>query len=244
MRSMETRRYEMLVRVHEFGEARPERFPADGAGARAFATVAAAVLQLREHAVSEQLAARNGAAAKARAREALSAELDTVSRTARVLSSDTPGVGEAFRRQKDQPDQALLTAGRAFAQQAAAFRSQFVRHGLPDTFIEDLTSRVEAFAQAIRHHEAGRTGQAAARVRIEAALASGCGAVRTLEVIMANQLGADAATIAAWARARRVEYPRRSKRAAPAPVASPPTPDSSRSDATGLVGDVRSTTGA
>ena len=112
---------------------------------------------------------------------------------------------------------------------------------MPATFIDDLGVCLDALAQAMRHREAGRNEQAAARVTIKAAIASGIEAVRTLDVVLANQLRDEAATMAMWERSRRVEYPRRARRLAPIPPtpAVPPSPaEPSRPDGAGKEADL------
>ena len=52
------------------------------------------------------------------------------------------------------------------------------------------------------------------------AMASGLDAVRTLDVIVRNTLGGDPRVMAVWARDRRIDYRRRSRK----PVARPPAP--------------------
>jgi hypothetical protein len=63
MNTIETRRYEMLVKVRDFGRAHGDLFPTSSPGGKAFAAVEAAVTELGRHAVmkmSSQGAARDG----------------------------------------------------------------------------------------------------------------------------------------------------------------------------------------
>ncbi len=215
MTIIETRRYEMLARVREFGEAHRDQFPEGSAGGEAFAAVASAVEKLDTQAVSKVLARGEGSVRKARARAALNDQLTAIGRTAAALAAGTPALGDMFRRRSRQRDHERLLTGRAFAHNAVAFEALFVRHGLPDTFIADLNDCVEALEEAIRYREARRDAQIVARVSIERALSSGLAAVRLLDAIVANLLHDDALETAVWKRARRVEYPHRKKRAAP-----------------------------
>ena len=226
MTAIEVRRYEMLVRVHEFGQAHSDWFPPSSVGAESLATVAAAVAQLREQAISHQVAGRDGRHRTMRARKALLARLTAIAKTASVLAEDTPGLDEPFHYTKKQRDQALITTARAFAQEAAAFEARFVAHGMPATFVAELNAEIEALAQAIRHAELGRRSRVATRASMAAAVESGSAAVRKLEVVIANARRDDPATMADWERSRRVDLPRRSRRvvtAAPTP-ATPVTP--------------------
>ena len=64
MTALQTRQFEMLTRVHEFGQSHADTFPARSAGAEAFEAVAAAIRQLSEEAVSQCLATRDGQSAQ------------------------------------------------------------------------------------------------------------------------------------------------------------------------------------
>jgi hypothetical protein len=223
MTNIETRRYEMLVRVHEFAQTYRDRSSAPNVGAEGFAAVTAAVGQLREQAVRKLQTAREGRSTKGQAHEALVAGLDAIARTARVLAEETPGLDGKFWRPKNPSDQTLLTSARAVAHDGEALRNRFVAHGMAETFVENLCNRIDVFADAIRQRDAGRSGQTAARTRIEAALTSGMAAVRKLDVIVTNQLHDDTATIAVWERSHRVERPRRARSVATV-VTPPPVP--------------------
>jgi hypothetical protein len=227
MKTIETRRYEMLVRVRDFGKAHGDLFPESSLAARHFATVAAAVKQLSGHAAMKMSAAREGKSNKATAREALLESLETISRTARTIAEDTPGLEDKFHLPDPQTDQALLTAGRVFANDAEQFRSTFVAHAMPTAFVDDLHDFVDRFEQAIHDREAGKDDHVTARANIEAALSSGTAAVSKLDAIIANQLRGDPGTMAAWRRDRRVAYPRYKKAvagAAPTPAAPAQAP--------------------
>src|SRR5262245_41048125 len=215
MNTMETRRYAMLVRVKDFGEAHRDLFPESTAGGRAFAAVAAAVAQLSGHTVSKLSTARDGLRAKAKAREALVERLDKIGRTARAIAEETPGFDDPFRLPRKQSDEALLMTGRMFVQEAEALRDRFIGHSLPETFVADLTGVLTTFEEAIRHTEAGRSARASAQAGIAEALLDGLAAVRQLDVIVPNQLAGKESLLAGWERDRRVEYPHRMRRVAP-----------------------------
>src|SRR5262245_40417895 len=97
MTGRETRRYEMLARVQHFGTTHRERFPESTVGGRAFATVAAAVAQLRAYAEARMSISRQSARAKSVARAALVDRLVTISRTAQAIGVGTPGIDDLFR---------------------------------------------------------------------------------------------------------------------------------------------------
>src|SRR3954468_17556422 len=97
MDTMQTRRYEMLVRVRDFGEAHGDRFPKQSAAREQFTAVADAVTQLGAHAVSKMTAAREGAASKSAARRALIDALEAVSRTGRIIATSVEGLDDKFQ---------------------------------------------------------------------------------------------------------------------------------------------------
>src|SRR5205085_1237031 len=97
----DTRGYEMLVRVRDFGTTTYKNlFLAKSLGAETLAEITSAAAEVEKHAASQVSgmgAARESASSKATARATLREALDAVSRTARVLALDTPGLDNKFR---------------------------------------------------------------------------------------------------------------------------------------------------
>ena len=135
MTRMEMRRYAMLARVRDFGQAHRDLFPESSVGGQAFATVAAAVAELSEHAVAKMSSAREGIRAMKDARHWLVDRLEAIARTARAIAADRPGFDDSFRLPRQYSNAALATIARVFIQDAEATKDQFVAHGLPDTFV-------------------------------------------------------------------------------------------------------------
>ena len=223
MKTIERKKYEMLVRLRDFGEAHLDLFPESSFAQEHFAAVDAAVKALSQHAVSKMLTAREGKRNKVMAHDALLTRLEAISDTARAIGQDTPGLEDKFHVPEHLTDQALVTAGRAFARDAEGFAGQFIGHAMPATFIADLNGLVDGFEQAIHARQAGKDGQTAARASIEAALASAFVAVQKLDAIVANHVPGDPVTMAVWRGDRRVEYQnrKRSTGGASAPASTP-----------------------
>jgi hypothetical protein len=227
MNSYNTRRYDMLKRVCDFGAGHTDVFPVSSLGGKMFARVVAAVAALDEHAaarVSTDGTVRDGARAKSAARETLRDALRAVSSTAQALAIDTPGLAEKFRLRNARTDQAIVNAARAFAQDASAYNAAFVAHGLPSTFRKDLDTAIHGLETAIRDDEAGRNAQVAARDAFDAAMEEALTAIRRLDAIVDNRLRGDRAAIAAWERARRVDRPSRARSGAAEPGSPAPVP--------------------
>jgi hypothetical protein len=220
---MELRRYAMLGRVRDFGQAHRALFPESSVGGQAFAAVGAAVAELTEHAVAKLSSAREGFRAKAEARLALIDRLEAVARTARAIAVDSPGFDDSFRLPRKHSNEALVTIARVFIQDAEATKNQFVAHGLAETFVAELQKRLEKFEQAARDCDAGRSARIVAHAGIEQALLAGLAAVRKLDVIVANQLQHDSAALAVWEVERRLEIGRRPRVTAPTIKSAPAT---------------------
>jgi hypothetical protein len=223
MNAVQSRRYEMLVRVRDFGDAHADLFPESSLARQTFAAVAEAVQQLNAHTVSK-LSSAPGTTTKAMARADLRDRLEAIGQTARVIAETTPDLEEKFVLQGFLSNQALLMTARVFARDAEPLGDRFIAHVMPKTFLADLGEAIGRFEQAIHEREAGKDERIAARTRIQAALSSGLAAVRALDAMVANRLRDDPATMAVWKRDRRVQYPNRPRTVvdAQAPETVPP----------------------
>jgi hypothetical protein len=232
MKIHDTRRYEMLVRVSEFGAAHADLCPADSLGGQMFAAVKNATDTLAEYAAAE-ISSRGAVYEKVRARDAarvrLLTVLEAIRRTARALAMDMPGVDGKFRLPSTQGARTLVVAARACAKDAHALSAPLLAHGLPATFLDDIDGAVLAFETAVRDHTASRSGLVAARAGIESAIQAGMTAVQRLDGIVPNRLRDDSATFAVWQQARHVDWSPRTRNSArksseqsvtPAPPAS------------------------
>lgn len=216
MNATETRQYEMLVRVRDFGTSYGHLFPESSVGRQKFAEVAAAVKELDAHALTHMTAVVSASASqKAAARAALRGELQAMSQTARVLAEDAQGLDRQFELPDPATDPAMLTAGRKFARDAEPFSKEFIAHGMKSTFLADLDALVDNFEHALLARGMGRDERLAAKASIKAAVSSGLAAVRRLNVIVTNALKNDDVTRTVWNRDRRIVYPERGTAATP-----------------------------
>ena len=220
MTTMQARRYEMLVRIRDFGKVHADLFPNSSLAREQFAAIGAAVKELSAHAVKRMLGAREGTASKAAARNALRDRLEALALTARAMAQTAPGLEDKLRVPNPSTDQALLTAGRLFAQEAEPVKGEFIRHALPKTFIADLTTLVDEFEDAIRDRSTSKAESAAAHASIKTALAAGNAAALRLDAMVTNHLVGDPMITAMWKRERRVHRPRRHVAVAPGPAAA------------------------
>jgi len=225
----DTRRYEMLVRVRDFGAAHADLFPADSLGGQMFAAVGAAVATASQQAaaqVSSAGALRGARRAKAAARAELRTTLGAVRKTVRAVAVETPGLEGKFVVSSVNGTQAFVAGARAFAQEAQAIAPPLVAHGLPATFVDDLEATIAAFEATLRDHAAAVQSRVAARTALEAAIAAGVAAFQRLDAIVSNRLRDDPAAYARWERARHVEKVPRTRNRAPRTPTPPGVPPS------------------
>ena len=221
MTRIETRKYEMLVRVRDFGESYAARFPDSTLAKPLFATVASSIAALQADDMTRQATARGGGFnTRDAAREDLLQSVEALLVTARAVALDTPGLEDKFGRLPKKPkDQVLLTAARVFAKDAVPLEAAFIAHGMAKTFLADFGAAIDGFDRALRDHDMGKDYNLAARATTDAAFDTGAAAVQKLNAIVVNQLRDDPAAMARWYRDRRVRYPRGR---ATDTVASPP----------------------
>jgi hypothetical protein len=201
------RRYEMLIRVSNFGLTHAPLFPSDSSAHKALAIVAEERGQLETLAVAERTAARSaGAAAKEAARKALVGYLTRAGQTARVLALTTPQLDARIELREWPDDVLLMTMAREFAAKAAAHAALFAEHGIA---LEEIEQRIAAFDRAVHERAKRREEQVQMRARIDASFARAMQAVKTLDVTVLNHLGTDPVAVAVW----KSDRPVRSKRA-------------------------------
>ena len=204
-------RCDMFARVRNFGETHREHFPDASVGGQAFAAVATSVTQLNEYTGDNASTTRDRRRAQQIARTALRDQLDAIARTARLIARTRPGFDDPFRLPHQRTDDALLTTGRVFVQSADPLASPFIAHGMPQTFIADVKERIDQLEQAAHDHRLGKSDHLTVQTAIATALSTGMAAVRTLDLIVANQFRDDPVTLAVWERVRRLNARRRAK---------------------------------
>jgi hypothetical protein len=214
----------MFVRVSEFGTANREAFPETSTGGQVFAEVASAVAAIEDHMKKRVVARAEAQKVKSATRAAVMEYMKAIARTGRMLAVDESEANR-FKMPTRQSAAAVLSTARAFIQEAEARQAEFIRFGMPETFISDFTKLVNTLEAAVNVQLNSRTLRHRAQKGIEAALADGLTATRTLDVVVTNQLREDPVGLAAWHGARHIEgLPHATSdhdTPAPAPVPAP-----------------------
>ena len=227
MKKVQRFKYEMFVRVRDFGAEHASLFPEGTIGGQAFARVLAAAgkfeEQLRQHVLGQGEARR----IKAATRDAVFDQLKTIAAAARRFTRGESGANP-FQMPSRRNLATVLSTARAFMQSAESRKAEFEKFGLPPTFIADFGAQVDRLQQAADVRLSAKTARGKAQAGIERALADGLDAVRDLDVVVAiAPRQADPVTYAAWTAARRIEGQNRAPAVEEqAPAAEPEAPAS------------------
>ena len=227
MQDGERRSYEMLARGRDFYRTHADSFPAGSRGSELFAELDETIREIDANArakVSNMSAAAQGTANRRAARESLRALLEAISRTARAMALDIPGLDKRFQMPRGNSDQSLLATAHDFLANAEPLKAEFIRNELPATFHDDLRTLISEFEGSITTQNQSRGARVSATKGVKTAVERGVAIVRRLDAIVRNKFAADPASLAEWTSATHVERaPRRAKTKA-APDNNPPPP--------------------
>jgi hypothetical protein len=221
MNDSQTRRYDMFIRVGDFGAEHAAAFPPASLGGQKFAALSNVVDELEQHGTTQAAsggAARTSTDAKKAARENVRRKMAAISETARAMEPSRPGIAASFRMPTSEGDQALLNTARAFAEAATPLASEFIQREMPADFLEELTDAIETFESARNSQNVNTEKRVTATAAIEEVVDRGTALVRELDAIVRNKFRGDQATLAGWESARHVERsPRRTTSEPPPP---------------------------
>jgi peptidyl-tRNA hydrolase len=204
MKKQQRYKHEMFVRVRDYGMAHAALFPESSTGSQTFARVTAAVAAIDDHLKNRVVARADARKVKATTRAAVLDGMKTLALTARRVTRPEPGTSP-FRMPKRRTVKVEIATARAFIAEAEKRHEQFVRFGLPSTFVSDFGALVDDLQRAVDVRLSSRTGRRQAQAGIETALAEGLEAVRDLDAIVAIATRQDPVVYAAWQTARHIE---------------------------------------
>lgn len=222
MYGIQRRQSEMLQRVHQFGVNHRDVLSTSAPAQQLLAAVGTAVGDLAATDVKKLSAsvAKRGQQ-KADARRRLIDLLQKGGQLARVLRAEGHTLPPCDLP-ASKSDQALLTAARQLAANAAMFAAEFGDHEMASARITAVTA---AFETAIGNRTGARAEYAAAATGIDGLLKASLRQVRRLDLIVAALLADDATALAQWELARRVQEvrgPRKPRNTEAPELAAPP----------------------
>jgi hypothetical protein len=208
MKDAVTRRLETFLRVRRFGATHDAAFPADSRGKEVLSEIDSAIADLEQHSTaqdSHRLGAKQGTSLLSAARESLYEDLARLRDTAQAAARTSPGLAGKFQLPGKLRDQELLARARTFAQEAEAYKPEFLRRGMPADFLAHLAADITAFEQLIDGRAKEEGARVAATAAIDGAIERGMEAVRELDAIVRNTFRDDASVLAEWTSASHVE---------------------------------------
>jgi hypothetical protein len=142
---------------------------------------------------------------KAVARANLFEDIEAISRTAKAMALDTPGLEDKFRLPRSPNDAALLHTARAYLSDAQPLKPEFLKFAMPDDFLEDLQADIAAFETASSTKNSATANHLSATAGIDESLAKGLKAVRQLKAVVKNKYRNNPAKLSVWASVSHVE---------------------------------------
>ena len=214
----ETRQFEMLGRVRAFWNTHSHLFTTSTVAQETFAAVGTSVAELTAADIRKMSASVSVRAdRKAASRRALIELLQQAGQLVKVLRAEGRTM-PPFEVPDSKSDQALLTAGRQLAAEAAAFDAEFSGHGMGAAHIAGTTT---AFDTAVNDRGTKRADHVAACTQIQDLLAAALRHVRRLDLIVRNELPHDNVVQTVWKQARRLQDPRGSRTGSDAEATTP-----------------------
>ena len=134
-------------------------------------------------------------------------QLQVLSGAAELAAMDEPGLDARLEAPPlDSNQQAFLTAARVALTQATPIKDLLIKHGMPTTYLEDLTAQVAHYEQAVDNKQAARSAHVGASADLEAVATEVMLIVKLLDRIKRVQFRKDAELLAAWKSARDVAW--------------------------------------
>ncbi|HKS29122.1 MAG TPA: hypothetical protein VJS44_14940 [Pyrinomonadaceae bacterium] len=202
------RRYEMALRVKDFGVKYIVNFPEGFLGRQYFDeldTIIADIQRLAMTQESSDRSGREGTKLRGEAREDLQDELEVISETARAMAIETPGLEDKFRMPRGRAtDVDLLNIARAFAADALPLRDRFMAHGLPADFLDKLNSAIEALERAMAEQQRRKSERSSATAGLDDAVEKAVNKVRQLDAAVRNKFRENLTVLSEWEAARHV----------------------------------------
>lgn len=205
MDRIELGRYESMIRVREFRNNHSADFPAGTLAHTLFQHLDDIIGQLGLQAAEKN--SRQGdrllsTTRKNDVKERLYEEMQTVSRTARILGLEDRGLEKKFRLPFGIGARPLVGLARSFAKEAQPFSQAFVDHALPADFIARLNRLADELETALGARGQATTTAVENNATIDALIEDGMTTLRKLDVIVRNTYRDQPLPLETWERAK------------------------------------------
>lgn len=204
----ERNRYNMFIKVKQFGADNAADFPAGSVGKIQFTDISNVITKLDELSTKQAEGfgeARLSYVGKDTARENLRETVAYISRTAKALEYEFAGISEQFRLPRGSSDQKLVATAKSFITAAHSHKADFIRYGLPADFIDELNDDIAAFEATLNAPSSARGTHVEATAEIGETIRKGMNAVRILDAVIKNIYRSNVGKLAAWTTASNIE---------------------------------------
>lgn len=203
------RRYEMLLRVQDFGKQYAASFPPSSLGSQLFLELEVIIGEIEQLAATKEArerGSREGTVNRGEARMALRDDLETISNTARAMALSTAGLEDKFRLPRGKiNDVDLLNIARAFAADALPLKDEFIRHEMPSNFLDELDAHITAFEQAIDRQQRSKRERVSATEGLGDGVERGVNKVRQIDPVVRNKFRDNPKVLSEWESASHTE---------------------------------------
>ena len=158
---------------------------------------------------------RTGTANRDDARDDLEDLVESIVRTARAVGETKPGFADGYRAPSQLSDRGLLDMAIGIARIAEPHKADFLSHGMPPDFLEDLAARIAKLQQTMTDQSEGKAGVKSAGVSIEETDDRGMSVRRRMDAVVKNIFRDNAAVLAEWETASHIEQAPKKKKGGP-----------------------------
>jgi hypothetical protein len=210
----------MFVNVRDFFNARVADFPPDSVGGDLFAALLLIIEQLGQ--LSAEVISISGEVAqkiavKAAAKRQLDSILKDIAGMSITMAGEFPGIERQFQSPDNKSVLNLIASGRAFAVDAGAYKTDFIRYGLTFDFIARLTAATDALEAANHAANDGKQERIGKNAALVPVVKDGLLKVTRLKPIVSMKYRDDPANLSAWRYASHVEREPRPEKPEPKP---------------------------
>lgn len=201
------RRREAFLRLKAFANNHPD-IPATTVWAQLVTELDSVNADLAEQVAAEESGhsvKRTGTASRDSAREDLKDRVEAIVRTARAIDETKPGFADGYRGASQLSDRGLLDLAIGIARISPPQKADFLSHGMPSSFLEDLDGAIAKLQQTMTDQSEGKAGVKSAGVEIEETMDQGMSVRRRMDAVVRNVYRDNAAVLAEWETASHIE---------------------------------------
>lgn len=203
MDTQQQKRFNMFLRVQQFGVEHAGVFAENTYGGRLFLEIGLIVADMVRGVAGQNEGERRSAINRlSKAKKALVEDLQAIARTGQSMTGEFPELVGKFKLVTPLANAELLGAARAFAGFAEPYRAKFIERNLPADFLEDLEADIVVFESALRDRITASSQRTAASRAIRSGATKGMDSVKRLDAVVRNTFRGNHAKLEEWKRAK------------------------------------------